>query len=574
MRKPEACKGCPFFDDGEGFVPDEIYPGARLTFIAQNPGETEETLKRPMIGRTGQLIMGDIGRYGFDRKDCSWMNVIKCRCRDETGKKGNKLPVDARTDKAADWCIREHMKVPESNVYALLGDVALQYMTGITGIDSWRGSVWVQAQGLLAGKKVMALIHPAAIFRDLSWRAAHKQDFARLAREAHTLSPSVQYNDLFYTGVSADEFINFISSSKGVLALDVETSYAKPIDATLKVIGVASSREVAANYTYRRDDGDDRRVCDALSAYNGQYVTATPFDYIVLKKEGVTFQWENCHDLTLLHSRFDIELPHTLEYIASMFTNRPFWKWMAPTDLLRYNCLDCVGEYESFERLAEYCRFKDPQVWNVYERDRLLIPVVVDLHLNGFPTSLELIKEEREWYAKRLKEKREELMEVFKPKVMDKPAPCEKHPRYTGKTPVKMRKGEEVLCHVCQGIADWCYGSRPVNLNSRKQLMEILKGEGMEMLKDRETKKESLAKGKVADLFKKYSDPKLLKLLSFWEDATVISRYFKDAWVSKRTGRIHPQYAMHAAKHRWSCSKPNCQQLKKPEREVIDVPDK
>ena len=260
----------------------------------------------------------------------------------------------------------------------------------------------------------MALIHPAAIFRDLSWRAAHKQDFARVAREARSEAPSVVYNDIFYQGISADGFCDFISNFP-ILSLDVETSYAKPIDAALKVIGVGSSPEMAANYVYGCNGIDDKMVRNALSEYKGEWITATPFDYIILKKEGVNFKWENCHDLTLLHSRFDIELPHALAYIASMFTNRPYWKWTSSLDPLHYNCLDCAAEFEAFRRLSEYCRLRDLNVWRVYDRDRQLIPVVVDLHLNGFPTSLALIKEERAWYAKRLKNRREELMEVFKP---------------------------------------------------------------------------------------------------------------------------------------------------------------
>ena len=93
----------------------------------------------------------------------------------------------------------------------------------------------------------------------------------------------------------------------------------------------------------------------------------------------------------------------------------------------------------------------------------------------------------------------------------------------------------------------------------------------MKMLKDKETGEKSLAKGKVSDLYKKYGDPRLLALLEFWTVNDVVTRYFNEAWITKSTGRIHPTYSMHAAMHRWSCVKPNMQQQRKPEKEVIEM---
>ena len=56
IGKPEACKGCPLYGDGQGFVPDDLVPGARVAVIAQNPGSDEEQQGTPMVGKTGQML--------------------------------------------------------------------------------------------------------------------------------------------------------------------------------------------------------------------------------------------------------------------------------------------------------------------------------------------------------------------------------------------------------------------------------------------------------------------------------------------------------------------------------------
>lgn len=575
LDKPEGCKECPFFDDGKGFVPDEIHPDAKIALLAQNPGDTEEAVGRPLIGRTGMMVQNDLGKFGLKREDVSYLNVIKCRYRvPGAKKKTNELPQDGSTDQAAKHCAQylgESLRKIKPNVTALLGNLGLYYGAGEREVTSWRGSVFIAEKGMCQGRKVLPMIHPAALYSDLSWRTAYKLDFARLAKEAKSPGVTRVYNDNFRVGVTASEFIAALESLKDrYVALDVETSHAKPIEAKLFMIGIAWSAEDAMNYFTGVDYEDDCRVYEAISKFKGYYITATPFDYIVLRAYGCNFDWNRCHDLTLLHSRFDIELPHTLEFIASMLTNRPFWKWMGAVDPGKYNALDCVGEWEAFDTLSKYCQQRERGVWEIYEKDRQLLPVEVDLHLNGFPCDRNLMKEERDWYDSRREKLQATLMEAFSPKESPAhPGNCPIHKRYTGKTPLRLRKGESTFCPQCVAIAEFVKAAKPVNLRSRKSLMGILKKEGMRMLKDRETGKESLAKGKVADLYKKYGDPRLRQLLEFWEMDTVISRYFKEAWITKKTGRIHPTYSMHSAMHRWHCTRPNMQQQRKPEKEVL-----
>lgn len=580
LPKPKECEGCPWFQDGQGFVPDEINSlDAPITFCGQNPGKDEEAIGRPFVGRSGAVVENNIAKYGVERKDCNWLNVLKCRWNGT-----DEVPDGEVTNVAIRYCTDKYLNPVvtriRSNVIVPLGEIALAHLAGRSGITHWRGSVFSISHGPLDKRKCLPTIHPAYIFQDKTFRGASKQDFSRIIRESKSPQPVITYADNFRKAVSASEFIATLQGlSKRPLTLDIETKNRrgylppeerderKPIDEIIKVIGVAWSPTDACNYLVGNDPVADSEVLRAIEEFDGEWRTATPFDYTVLTKDGVRFDWAKCHDLTLLHSRFDCELKHTVEFIASTWTNRPFWKWMSGTDLLYYNLIDCVAEWEAFENLVNHCKQRDREVLKVYEADRQLIPVAVHLHLNGMPFSEEAYDAEKDYYEGIRESLENSIANQFAVPISDQPPKCETHPRYTGKTDVKLRKGEESPCKVCNGIRQYYRDSRPVNLRSRKRLAGILRAEGKEIPRDRKTKKESLAKGKVADLFKKYQDPKLAALLEFWENDTVMVRYFKEAKVTPETGRIHSIYAMHAAKHRWSCKKPNMQQQKKPEEE-------
>ena len=91
LHKPAACIGCPFYGDGHGFVPDEIGPGTKVVFVAQNPGEVEEVQGRPLVGPTGQMFRGRfVGRH-LPGVPVTYANIVKCRWQ-QNGRRSNNLP--------------------------------------------------------------------------------------------------------------------------------------------------------------------------------------------------------------------------------------------------------------------------------------------------------------------------------------------------------------------------------------------------------------------------------------------------------------------------------------------------
>lgn len=78
--------GCPLYDSGSGFVPDELGedsprpPRGAVGFLAEAPGESEVWQRRPLVGRTGKFFESAIlAPYGLRRSQCYLGNVIRCR---------------------------------------------------------------------------------------------------------------------------------------------------------------------------------------------------------------------------------------------------------------------------------------------------------------------------------------------------------------------------------------------------------------------------------------------------------------------------------------------------------------
>jgi uracil-DNA glycosylase len=139
LSKPEKCKGCPLYQSGEGFVPDEIIEGSEVFVLGQNPGEEEERQGKPFVGKTGQVM---VSRYfpaaGLRRgENVSIGNTLRCRW-----KGGNTLPTGKLLSQAVVHCNREYLRIPISTrLVVSQGALAAKFLArdDKLSIEKWRG---------------------------------------------------------------------------------------------------------------------------------------------------------------------------------------------------------------------------------------------------------------------------------------------------------------------------------------------------------------------------------------------------------------------------------------------------
>jgi uracil-DNA glycosylase len=75
----DACRRCAIGSERRNNVYGEGDPCARLMVVGEGPGETEDQLGRPFVGRAGQLLDRMLGAIGLPREDVYICNTVKCR---------------------------------------------------------------------------------------------------------------------------------------------------------------------------------------------------------------------------------------------------------------------------------------------------------------------------------------------------------------------------------------------------------------------------------------------------------------------------------------------------------------
>lgn len=73
------CRRCAIGSQRRNNVYGEGDPCARLMVVGEGPGETEDELGRPFVGRAGQLLDRMLAAIGLPRADVYICNTVKCR---------------------------------------------------------------------------------------------------------------------------------------------------------------------------------------------------------------------------------------------------------------------------------------------------------------------------------------------------------------------------------------------------------------------------------------------------------------------------------------------------------------
>ncbi len=74
-----ACRKCQIGYERRNSVFGEGDPCARLMVVGEGPGETEDLLGRPFVGRAGELLDKMLAAIGLPREDVYICNTVKCR---------------------------------------------------------------------------------------------------------------------------------------------------------------------------------------------------------------------------------------------------------------------------------------------------------------------------------------------------------------------------------------------------------------------------------------------------------------------------------------------------------------
>ena len=165
-----GCTGCSLGKTARNHVPGEGSPAAQFVVVGEAPGEKEDELGRPFVGRSGDLLAKILEAVQLRREDVFICNVLKHR------PPGNRNPTPDEIRACSPYLLRQ-LELLKPRVILTLGTFASQTLLQTSQpIGKLRGLVH-----RFHGVPLIVTYHPAALLRNPAWKRPTWED-VQLAR--------------------------------------------------------------------------------------------------------------------------------------------------------------------------------------------------------------------------------------------------------------------------------------------------------------------------------------------------------------------------------------------------------
>jgi DNA polymerase-1 len=370
--------------------------------------ETEDWMHGSLLNSksaAGRELDNMLRELGILRHECSITTVVKERA---PSWKLESLYTDSKCTKFGPE-IQRGLPILASEIQAVsptviiaLGNLALQALTGMSGIMKWRGSV-MQSLPEFGSIKLVPTYSPSLILRMWEWRPIAMRDLAR-AKDESTHSDirrpawSFTIRPSFEAVMDRLELLQrAVEQGPYKLSVDIETRAG-----LTACIGIAWSKvealciplmSVGTREGYWSLD-QESAIYDAL-----RYLFHHPNAVIIGQNFGYDVQYlaveagmfpKVALDTMLMQHVYLLGMKKSLDFIASMYCEHYlFWKddgkeWnpkIPEEQYWGYNCTDCVITYEAAEVLAS--ALEHAGLTRQYEFLRDMWPHVVRTMLKG-----------------------------------------------------------------------------------------------------------------------------------------------------------------------------------------------
>ncbi|GAC1407423.1 MAG: uracil-DNA glycosylase [Candidatus Velthaea sp.] len=199
----EACRKCGIGSTRAHSVYGEGDPCACVMVVGEGPGETEDRLGRPFVGRAGDLLEKMLAAIDLAREDVFICNTVKCRPTLDDGKRlRNRAPDPQEMQNCRPYLEQQIDIIRPRIILALGAPAAKSFMGDKFSITKQRGQWFEGPQGI----PTIATFHPAYILRQTGGEltAMKRLVFAdlkavrtRLDEPVPAVEPPVEQSSLF-----------------------------------------------------------------------------------------------------------------------------------------------------------------------------------------------------------------------------------------------------------------------------------------------------------------------------------------------------------------------------------------
>jgi len=141
----------------------------KVMFVGEGPGENEDLQGEPFVGRAGKLLDRMLEAVGLSRESIYIANIVKCRPPQ------NRDPLPEEEDACIGW-LNEQIRLINPAVIVCLGRIAAARLIKADIRISKEHGLWFEKDG----RRMMAMLHPAAILRNPNLKPEAFDDFCRL----------------------------------------------------------------------------------------------------------------------------------------------------------------------------------------------------------------------------------------------------------------------------------------------------------------------------------------------------------------------------------------------------------
>jgi DNA polymerase len=589
------CHECPLSKEGEPDYPvlGEGPQDPDWIIVAEGPGQTERQTGRPFVGPSGELVDKAFKAIGV-RRDRVWItNSHMCITSGATDDQKAKAVIAC-----APRLTKELSAFPGRPILALGAVAAKRLITTslfkITDIASTHHRADVDGTG---ERSIIPAVHPAAILRGGAGVAgAHAPDLAfwNLIYDAGKVAALAAGKDILFS----EDIETFIDGSPGrvheavsrlyvecmaakFVAIDTETYVDDELRHTalharmakIRAIGLATPKR-AISVLWNLLAPATRNMIRLLCAnkaitkvfHNGIY------DRTVLAVNGLPVDgpWE---DTLLAHHATFPGMTHKLQQVAAQFFAIRPWKADhrqgdgTDQSLLTYNCLDVLSTARLVAPLTLH--IKRTKTERIYEIDRAMAEVAVQMHIDGVPISRDVnaaLADRLGGMVARAREKIESTANdpTMRERIWARLA-FEQATTKRKKDPDDFN--ERVALRMAKIEKDHAKGKYAWNIDSGNHVVALLRSQGLALRAKTATGKTS-TKQEVLEAFAHI--PEVAAVLDYREAEKLLGTFVVSMYDHKdKKGkfvpgyvqlddRAHPTWNVHRITGRWNAYDPMC----------------
>ncbi len=166
-----GCPLCKLARTRKNAVPGEGQISAKIMFIGEAPGRSEDEKGKPFVGAAGRILNDLLKKVGIERSQVFITNIVKCR------PPNNRVPEEDELIACRPYLDRQ-IALIKPKVICILGRTAYSSILGGSSITANRGKIVERS-----GQKYFSTFHPAAVIYNKKLLSTLEADLKKLAAE-------------------------------------------------------------------------------------------------------------------------------------------------------------------------------------------------------------------------------------------------------------------------------------------------------------------------------------------------------------------------------------------------------